>query len=221
MHFIRLEFAVRQTKFSNFVFDKGVLSKNQRDGARLIFGKAKFSICHSGSLFSDMKFHAIPFPQIGSGNNGFGVDFGRFNVTHNTSDIYAFRTPPLLDVTFTALYGHSGSVRNVVDAMIMHFDPLRGIDTKSMKTDERIELYRRLIAGPVDLKLVPVLSQNDVSNPVAFLSTLAQTRNNAATNQSKCIQKLAGLSPVEPLAFLARFAEMLPILSRPYFVTFE
>ena len=68
----------------------------------------------------------------------------------------------------------------------MHFDPLRGINTKSMKTDERIELrdYRRLIVSfPVDLKLVPVLSQNDVSKLVAFLSTLAQTRNNAATNQ--------------------------------------
>ena len=182
-HFIRLKFAVRQTRFSNFVFDKGELSENEKDGARLFYGKAKCSVCHSGSLFSDLKFPAIPFPQIGSGKNGFGVDFGRFNVTHNTSDIYAFRTPPLLDVTFTAPYGHSGSVRDLADAIIMHFDPLRGIDTQSMKTDERIELYRRLIAAPVDLKLVPVLSQNDVSNLVAFLSTLAQTRNKAATNQ--------------------------------------
>ena len=81
--------------------------------------------CHYGPYFSDLKFHVVPFPQLGFGKNGFGVDYGRFNVTFDPKDLYKFRTPPLFNVEKTAPYGHSGSVATIQEAIAAHFDPLR------------------------------------------------------------------------------------------------
>ena len=70
-------------------------------------------MCHAGAYFTDFQYHTIAFPQLGSGRNGFGIDYGRFNVTYNPADLYKFRTPPLFNVTNTPPYGHSGSVNSL------------------------------------------------------------------------------------------------------------
>ena len=67
------------------------------------------SQCHKGDFFTDEKFHAIGFPQVGPGFAGDGVDLGRQRVSGAAADKQSFRTPSLLNVEMTAPYGHSGS----------------------------------------------------------------------------------------------------------------
>ena len=145
--FIRAKFAVQESKFHGFVFNQGALSDDELSGAMLFYGKGKCSTCHSGPLLSDLDFHAVPFPQLGYGKNGFGIDYGKYNSTHNPSDLYKFRTPPLLDVDNTFPYSHSGGVDGLKEAIIFHFDPLRYLKLDQMSAMDRTEFYKRLSMG--------------------------------------------------------------------------
>lgn len=171
--FIRDRFRIRETKFHRFVFKGESLSAEELRGAQLFYGKGKCATCHSGAYFTDFRFHAVPLPQIGFGKNGFGVDYGRFNVTHNPDDLYKFRTPPLFNVEKTAPYGHSGSVPMMRDAIIYHFDPLRGLDAARMRPLDRHEFAKRLGAASENMLLIGFLDEGEVNALVAFLRTLS------------------------------------------------
>ena len=171
--FIRRKFAIKPYKFSQFVFENGSLSSSELKGATIFYGKGKCSVCHSGPLLSDADFHVIPFSQLGAGKNGFGIDYGRFNVTHNPKDLYKFRTPPLLNIAKTAPYGHSGSSPRIADAIVMHFDPLRNIDIKQTDQIGRSEIYKKIGAASFALSLIPALNQTEISQLELFLKTLS------------------------------------------------
>ena len=172
-NFFISKFALQQHRFEKFVFEGGELSQAELNGALLFYGKGKCSVCHSGTLFSDLEFHGIPLGQLGSGKNGFGVDYGRFNVTHDTDDLYKFRTPPLLDVENTAPYGHSGSVATMNEAVVRHFDPLRDLPIDRMTAHQRVEAYKQIAVSAPSVPLLPYLNQDEVKDVVAFLRTLS------------------------------------------------
>jgi len=171
--FIRTKFRLKDTKLHRFVFGNSELSGDELQGGLIFYGKGKCVACHTGSYFSDFDFHAVPLPQLGFGKNGFGIDYGRFNVTFNPNDLYKFRTPPLFNVVRTAPFGHSGSIYSLKTAIIAHFDPLRGIDLGSMNALARHEFFKRLSAVGGDFKLLSVLTDREVDQLVAFLNTLS------------------------------------------------
>lgn len=169
--FIRDEFRIRPTRLEAFVFNNGRITERELAGGLLFYGKGRCSSCHSGPYFSDFAFHAVPFPQVGFGKNGFGVDEGRYNVTFNPADRFKFRTPPLYNVRTTGPYSHSGSIVRVEDAIVAHFDPLRLIDPARMSIRARADFYQRL--GPAALEPLPgALTDNDVRALAAFLRML-------------------------------------------------
>ena len=170
--FIRVEFRLEDTKFHRFVFGNSELTPDEFKGAILFYGKGKCVNCHTGPYFSDLRFHAVPFPQLGFGKNGFGVDYGRFNVTFDPSDLYKFRTPPLFNVAKTAPYGHAGSLATVRDAIIAHFDPLRNLKPESMDILARNEFFRRMAAVGDEFKLMGILNDREVDQVASFLKTL-------------------------------------------------
>lgn len=171
--FIRTRFHLRPSRFIQFLNGEDTLEESEIDGGLLFFGQGHCASCHRGPYFSDFSFHAVPFPQVGFGRNGFGVDYGRFNVTHNPKDLYKFRTPPLINVVRTSPYGHAGSVYGLEEAIRAHFDPLSLIDVGAMDDLERIEFYRRLLAGASTLDQIGYLSDQDVHNLISFLKALS------------------------------------------------
>jgi len=173
--FIRTKFALQNTRFHDYVFNEGELTEDEFNGALLFYGKGRCSVCHSGSLFSDLQFHSIPFPQLGYGKNGFGIDYGRYNATHNPRDLYQFRTPPLLDVANTFPYSHSGGIGSLEEAITYHFDPLSLVDLDSMNGMERTEYYKKLQASSGSLLLTTYLNEEEVAQLISFLRTLSFT----------------------------------------------
>jgi cytochrome c peroxidase len=172
--FIRDKFQVKESDWYKFVYNEFGLSEEELEGARLFYGKGKCSVCHSGSYFTDFSYHTIPFPQIGFGRNGFGIDYGRYNVTHNPLDLYKFRTPPLLNVENTAPYGHSGSLATLEETIRFHFDPLADLDfIESMTPLDRVEYYKILTSANESMILIPYLNATEVDNLAAFLKTLS------------------------------------------------
>lgn len=171
--FIRSEFRIKETKLEKFTTKSEPLSAEELRGGLIFYGRGRCVVCHSGPHFSDFKFHAVPFPQLGFGKNGFGIDLGRFNVTFDPKDLYRFRTPPLYNVVKTAPYGHSGSVATVEEAIVAHFDPLRLLNPSSMEPLARHELYKRMTLGSETATTVGFLTTDDVDDLKKFLNALS------------------------------------------------
>ena len=170
--FIRDNFKVQPIKLHRFVFDGIPLTDQERRGGLVFYGKGGCSACHNGAYFTDFDFHAVPFPQAGFGKNGFGIDYGRFNETLDPDDRYKFRTPPLLNVTKTAPYSHSGSVADLGDAIRFHVDPLALYDATRFSDAQRVEYYSALKSWSREPLVGIALDNEEIADLVAFLATL-------------------------------------------------
>ncbi len=82
-------------------------------GMDLFYGSAGCVDCHSGPFLTDHGFHPMAAPQLGPGKGArfesHARDEGRFRVTGDPADWYAFRTPALRNVALTAPYSHAGA----------------------------------------------------------------------------------------------------------------
>ncbi len=170
--FIRKEFQIKSTPLDKFVSGKGQLRDDQLSGAKLFYGKGGCVNCHSGPYFTNQKFYTVPFPQLGFGKNGFGIDYGRYNATFNPKSLYKFRTPSLYNVEKTGPYGHSGSVSTLGEAVRAHFDPLSIIMVSKYSSLQRHEMYKYLAKSDTVNK-VNFLSNDEVKLLVEFLRTLS------------------------------------------------
>jgi cytochrome c peroxidase len=170
--FIRDEFRIRETRLEKFMKDEISFTKSEMRGAEVFYGEGGCSLCHAGSNFTDQKFHTVPFPQLGFGKNGFGVDYGRYNATFNPRDLYKFRTPSLYNVEKTSPYGHSGSVRTLKEAVIAHYDPLQLVDLNNLDSLQRHELSKFLARSDM-VGMVNFLTDDEVRDVVSFLKTLS------------------------------------------------
>lgn len=170
--FIRDNFGLAKTKFHSFVFDGGTLSKEEISGGLIFYGKGNCAVCHNGPYFSNFEFHSIPSPSFGFGKNGFGVDYGRYNVTLNPADIGKYRTPPLLNVSKTAPYMHSGSISNLVDTIITHHDPLLIFSKNYQSTPQRMNFYDQLRNWASEPVSRYTLLKDEIEHLTIFLETL-------------------------------------------------
>ena len=170
--FIKRDFAVEAHAFNDFVFNNASISEDEIDGGILFYGKGKCAACHSGRHFSDFNYHVVAVGQMAQGKNGFGVDYGRFNVTHDPKDLYAFRTAPLVDVTDTFPYGHSGSAMELEAIITDHFDPLKKLANEKYNAQQRINFNKVIKASGRTLIDVPHLSDQELSKIVKFLGLL-------------------------------------------------
>ena len=116
--------------------DDAAISDSAKRGSLLFYqdkeeGGLMCHSCHSGSFFTDEKFHVLAVPQIGrgKGDGAFGDDdFGRFRETQRDQDKYAYRTPSLLNVTRTEPWGHSGAFVSLSDVIAHHLNARASID---------------------------------------------------------------------------------------------
>ncbi len=118
--------------------DNGALSKDEKKGALLFFGKAGCSVCHrvsgpSNEMFSDFKDHVVGVPQIVPRvtNNTFdgpssNEDFGREEITNDPRDRYKFRTSPLRNVALQPTFMHNGAFTSLEDAIRYHLNAVDG-----------------------------------------------------------------------------------------------
>ncbi len=111
--------------------DQDAMDEAAKRGALLFYrsveqGGAGCAACHSGDFFTDEQFYTLAVPQVGPGK-GDGPfnddDYGRFRATGRPEDLYAFRTPTLLNVAVTAPYGHDGAYATLEDIVRHHLDP--------------------------------------------------------------------------------------------------
>ena len=189
--FMEFEWRSDTSPFDDFLQGRFDLSISEEKGMELFYGKANCSSCHAGALFTDHQFHATGQPQVGPGKaarfQSHSRDLGRFRVTGNIKDKYAFRTPSLRNVELTGPWGHAGAYNELEAFLSAHIDPylalanydksnvtLTKYDTNDWKImDDASEV--KAIADAITIKPV-IISEGEVTDLLAFLGTLTDTK---------------------------------------------
>jgi cytochrome c peroxidase len=118
--------------------DRSAMTREQKKGALIFFGKGNCVSCHAVSgkaneMFSDFEEYNIGVPEIsplfgvGKGNVIFDApaqneDFGLEQITGNLSDRYHFRTAPLRNLAIQPAFFHNGCFTRLDDAIRHHLD---------------------------------------------------------------------------------------------------
>lgn len=185
--FIGFEFRSDTSPFDAFLRGTGDLTAEQTAGMEIFYGQGGCSACHSGPLQTDHDFHAMGEPQLGPGKAArfetHARDEGRFRVTNDPADMYAFRTPSLRNVALTAPYGHAGSHADLAAFIAAHANPAEAIfsydrgqavlpefgkpDWWAMDRPEEVTAIAASVTTPA-----VVLSEADIAALVAFLGAL-------------------------------------------------
>jgi cytochrome c peroxidase len=123
-------------------------------GEALFRGKARCVVCHSGSDFTDGRFH-----DTGIAWKAGSSDLGRGALTGRTGDLRAFKTPTLRELVRTGPYMHDGSLKTLEDVARHYADGGAPADPG------------------LDPALKPVeLSQEETRDLLAFLRALSDSR---------------------------------------------
>ena len=97
------------TRFDQWVAgDAAALSASEINGFRIFAGKGQCINCHKGFAFTDYNFYDIGLPSEDKGR-GAEIDL-------RAAD-YAFKTPTLRELAWTAPYMHDGSIGTLDDVV--------------------------------------------------------------------------------------------------------
>ena len=150
----------------------------------MFFGEANCSSCHSGILLTDQQHYALAVPQVGPGKGSQSpLDLGRWGVSEDIDDMYAFRTPSLHNVAVSAPYMHDGAFSTLETAVLHHLDPqssLSNYDVEAHIPSAMHDTFQNnpaliedmLSYVPEQLVLDSKLSRQEIDQLIAFLQVL-------------------------------------------------
>ena len=171
--FIATEFKCSSSKWDEYLAgDTNALTESQKSGALLFYGKGRCSICHSGPLQSDFKFHSIGVPQGSFGPHSRHRDLGRAAVTLKQDDLFKFRTPPLVEVGKTLPYGHNGAFGTLEDIVVHHINPINYFLNKSNLIVNDLNYGKILDSRDKSLSSISISSKSEIKSVVEFLEAL-------------------------------------------------
>lgn len=206
--------------------DVAHLEPAARRGMALFYGEAGCSTCHAGPIQTDHAFHAIAMPQIGPGKghgqdttywsaSGFSTrleDEGRYRVTFEAKDRFAFRTPSLRNVARTGPWGHAGAYDTLEAVVRHHLDPV-----------EELQAYQDTHAPLPDL--TKVIEQTGRSSALIFRPLNPARRAEFKLRDTWVLQshvlreRVAAANSLQPLALgeadIADIVAFLNALSDP------
>ena len=182
--FMAFEWRADNAPFDAVLRAEASLPEPAATGMALFYGEAGCASCHSGPFLTDHDFHAMGAPQIGPGKaarfENHARDEGRFRVTGDPADLYAFRTPSLRNVALTAPYGHAGAHSELRSFVQAHLDPVAALENYDLSEAVlpvlAVDDARGLADTPAIAQAVSVaprkITEADVTALVAFLDTL-------------------------------------------------
>lgn len=163
--------------------DPSALTRAQKRGAAVFFGKGECAQCHGGTLFTDQKPHNLAVPQFGPGRDpDEPLDLGFGRVSNDPSYNFAFRTPSLRNVALTPPYMHNGAYATIEEAIRHHLAPiesLKNYDPSTLEPDLQAMMHddpalQARILETLDPQMTEPLELSDaeVDDLVAFMKAL-------------------------------------------------
>jgi cytochrome c peroxidase len=127
--------------------DVQAMSDSQVEGMKL-FVDAGCVACHNGPALTDSGFHRFELPG--------STDEGRFIVTGDEADMFAFRTPTLRNVAVTYPYFNNGSIDNLHDAVQLMGQQMLGQDFTDEELDNLVA-FMHALTGEMPALEIPAL----------------------------------------------------------------
>jgi cytochrome c peroxidase len=178
-HFEEMGFAANDSKWDRYLAgDRSAISPEAKMGAIIFYGRARCAACHSGTVFSDFKYHGVGIFSKIIVDGKLVNDYGRGTVTGRPGDRYKFRTPPLRNVTLSAPYFHDGSSIGLSAAIRRHISPFARVGSYNPNGSFALDRDQIQSISPI-LATKIALSDYDIRDLIAFLATLesqSQTR---------------------------------------------
>ncbi|WP_304234277.1 cytochrome-c peroxidase [Jiulongibacter sediminis] len=105
----------------------GAMTDDEKEGAKLFFGKGQCSTCHNGPSLANMEFHALGMTDLTTGSYGNNEVInvtdanpehkGRGGFTGRDEDMYKFKVPQLYNLKDSPFYGHGASFTSVKEVI--------------------------------------------------------------------------------------------------------
>ena len=131
--------------------DASAILLSEKDGFEL-FKSVGCANCHNGPMFSDYKAHILGVPE----NKKLRIaDAG-------IKDSFAFRTPTLRNLRFTAPYMHNGSLKNLKQVLEFYEDISNGKERNKLVSKKQFDPFVRELN----------LTVKEMSLIISFLNTL-------------------------------------------------
>jgi len=144
--------------------DNSAMSRAQKKGALIFFGRARCSECHTPPNFTDSDFHNVAVPRSGfekselfpendriCGGIRADADPGRAELPFlqsSCSDLGKFKTPTLRNVELSAPYMHNGTFSSLDSIMQHYWNAARGSTTPIVgEVDEQVHMIMLTDAG--------------------------------------------------------------------------
>ena len=127
--------------------DVRAMTEPQVAGMKL-FVDAGCVACHNGPALTDSNYHRFELPG--------SKDEGRFLVTGDEADMFAFRTPTLRNVAVTYPYFNNGSVPDLEGAVQLMGQQMLGQDFSDEELDSLVAFMHALTGEMPDL-IIPAL----------------------------------------------------------------
>jgi cytochrome c peroxidase len=183
------------------------LTRDQKIGALLFFGKGRCAQCHkvggpSNEMFSDFQVHAVGVPQIVPRNTNstwdgpnLNEDFGREQVTKDPADRYKFRTAPLRNLALQPFFFHDGAFNSLEDVVRHYVNVSRS--ARNYNPNGRVP---NDLTGPI-APVEPILAQLDpiLANPI-----------NLDPTEVRQLADFLRFGLLDPLATPQNFATLIP-----------
>ncbi|MCC6001718.1 MAG: c-type cytochrome [Pararhodobacter sp.] len=134
--------------FQRFLLGDRMAMTDQQVRGMQLFVDGGCVACHNGPILSDSQFHRFELPG--------SRDEGRFLVTGDERDRFAFRTPTLLNVAVTYPYFNNGSVDNLHDAVQLMGQQMLGQDFETDELDDLVAFLHAL-TGEMPTVEIPAL----------------------------------------------------------------
>jgi len=186
--FMTEAFTVLNSPFDQYLAgNQRALSDDAKRGAIIFYGQRGNCVaCHSGGLQTDLDFHNIAAPQVGTGRAESAaelLDMGRGAITGEPTENFKFRTPSLRNVELEAPYFHNGAYADLGDAIRHHLNPAEALaDYDDSQIDfEHEGTYQEGINEELLSTLSPLLNvrtgrqrlrDREIEYLLAFLSSL-------------------------------------------------
>lgn len=163
--------------------DDSAISNAAKRGSILFYGQDGCPQCHGTNLLTDQDYHNIGVPQLGPGKDDEKpLDYGRWHVTNDLEDKFAFRTPPLRNVALTGPYMHNGAYTDLESTVRHHFYPTEALhnynpEHLSQELQETCQVDNATIQEILEtldpILVTPLeLSDTQISDLMAFLQSL-------------------------------------------------
>ena len=142
------------------------MTTQEKEGAKVFFGKGQCFSCHNGPSLANMEFYAIGMKDLENGNYGISVVHnvspsnpehkGRGGFTGRDEDMFKFKVPQLYNLKDSPYYGH-GSSFTTIEALLKYKN-VASAENSKVPTNKLSEKFKPLN-----------LDKNEIVNLTAFI----------------------------------------------------